>query len=138
MLGILGRTRRVCTAKTATPAATWVATYAGTRALTKAPETVSSPLARLVHDISCDGIGKRLSLMLHLSWPEFDIDIWPQLDPYLEIEAPSWKEIDEAVKLLGLDSKQKKIFSTYRLYMLKGIDCNDYQEITFKRIVKKI
>lgn len=69
---------------------------------------------------------------------EFDIDFWPQLEPYLEIEAPSWKKIDEAIKLLNLNPKDKKIFSTYQIYQLKGIDENDYQEITFEKLVKKI
>jgi len=68
---------------------------------------------------------------------EFDIDFWPQLEPYLEIEAPSWEKIDKAIKLLNLDPKDKKIFSTYQIYQLKGINENDYQEITFERMVKK-
>jgi len=68
---------------------------------------------------------------------EFDIDFWPLLDPYLEIEAPSWEKIDEAIKLLKLDPKDKKIFSTYQVYQLKGIDENDYQILTFEKTVKK-
>jgi adenylate cyclase class 2 len=46
----------------------------------------------------------------------FDIDIWPLLDPYLEIEANSWDEIDKAIKLLGLDPNDKKIFTTMQIY----------------------
>lgn len=68
---------------------------------------------------------------------EFDIDFYPKIEPYLEIEAPSWQEIDKAIKLLGLNPKDKKIFSTYQVYRLKGINLNDYKEITFKRMVKK-
>ncbi len=68
---------------------------------------------------------------------EFDIDFWPLLEPYLEIEGPSWEKIDKAIELLGLDPKDKKIFSTYQVYQLKGIDENDYQELTFKRTIKK-
>jgi len=68
---------------------------------------------------------------------EFDIDFWPLLDPYLEIEAPSWEKIDEAIKLLKLDPKDKKIFSTYQVYQLKGIDENDYQILTFEKTIKK-
>lgn len=68
---------------------------------------------------------------------EFDIDFWPLLEPYLEIEASSWEKIDEAIKLLELDPKDKKIFSTYQVYQLKGIDENDYQILTFEKIVKK-
>lgn len=68
---------------------------------------------------------------------EFDIDFWPQLEPYLEIEAPSWEDIDKAIGLLNLDPKDKKIFSTYQIYQLKGMDENDYREITFEKMVKK-
>lgn len=68
---------------------------------------------------------------------EFDIDFWPGLEPYLEIEAPSWRQVERAIKLLGLDPKEKRIFSTYQIYQMKGIDENEYQEITFKRMVKR-
>jgi|SRR3989338_1187239 len=63
---------------------------------------------------------------------EFDIDFWPLLEPYLEIEAPSWKEIDRAIGELGLDPKDKKIFSTNQVYKLKGINELDYKRITFE------
>jgi adenylate cyclase class 2 len=68
---------------------------------------------------------------------EFDIDFWPQLDPYLEIEAPSWEKIDEGIKLLGLNPEDKKIFSTNQVYKLNGIDELDYKEITFKGMIKR-
>jgi len=68
---------------------------------------------------------------------EFDIDFWPLLEPYLEIEAPSWGKIDEAIKLLKLNPDDKKIFSTYQAYQLKGINENDYKILTFEKIVKK-
>lgn len=68
---------------------------------------------------------------------EFDIDFRPALEPYLEIEAPNWKEIDRAVKLLGLDPKDKKIFVTYQIYQLKGIRETDYKIITFDKMVKR-
>jgi adenylate cyclase class 2 len=68
---------------------------------------------------------------------EFDIDFWPQLDPYLEIEAPSWEKIDEGIKLLELNPEDKKIFSTNQVYKLKGIDELDYKEITFKGMIKR-
>jgi len=68
---------------------------------------------------------------------EFEIDFWPKLEPYLEIEAPSWQKVDEAIHKLGLNPDDKKIFSTYQIYQLKGIDEHDYQEITFERMVKK-
>ncbi|MDP2873702.1 MAG: CYTH domain-containing protein [bacterium] len=68
---------------------------------------------------------------------EFDIDTWPLLEPYLEIEAPSWEEVDRAISLLGLNPTDKKIFSTFQIYQLKGINEHDYQILTFEKVVKK-
>lgn len=68
---------------------------------------------------------------------EFDIDSWPALEPYLEIEASSWREINRMVKLLGFDLKDKKIFGIHQVYQLKGIDMDDYRIVTFEKMVKK-
>lgn len=68
---------------------------------------------------------------------EFDIDFWPQLEPYLEIEAESWDKVDESIKELGLNPKDKKIFSTNQIYKLKGINELDYTRITFDGFVKR-
>jgi len=68
---------------------------------------------------------------------EFDIDFWPKLKPYLEIEAPNWEKLDEAIKLLGLNPADKKIFSTTQIYALSGIRDKDYRQITFEEMVKK-
>ena len=63
---------------------------------------------------------------------EFDIDYCPALNPYLEIETSSWKKIDQAIELLNLDPKDKKIFSTTQIYKQKGIQPLDYKELSFK------
>ena len=68
---------------------------------------------------------------------EFDIDSWPKLNPYLEIETPSWEEIDKAISLLGLDPKEKRIFSTNQIYELEGINLNEYIEVTFNKMTKR-
>jgi len=68
---------------------------------------------------------------------EFDIDFWPLLEPYLEIEAPSWKEVDKGIELLGLDPKNKKIFSTFQVYQLSGINELDYKILTLEKAIKK-
>jgi adenylate cyclase class 2 len=68
---------------------------------------------------------------------EFDIDFWPLLNPYLEIEAQSWEEIDRGIKLLGLGEKNKKICSAFQIYEMNGINENDYDILTFDKQVKK-
>ena len=68
---------------------------------------------------------------------EFDIDTWPKLNPYLEIEAESWEKIAEAIKILDLNPGDKKIFSTNQIYKLNGINELDYKRITFDGFTKK-
>jgi len=68
---------------------------------------------------------------------EFDIDFWPQLKLYLEIEAPLWESVDRGISILGLNPNDAKRFSTHQVYKLAGINCNDYKIFTFDRMVKK-
>lgn len=63
---------------------------------------------------------------------EFDVDFYPELEPYLEIETTSWEKIDEATALLGLKKEDRKIFSANQVYALKGINVGDLQQITFE------
>jgi adenylate cyclase, class 2 len=68
---------------------------------------------------------------------EFDIDEWPLLQPYLEIEADSWEDIDKAVEWLKLDKAEMKKFSTTQIYALAGINDKDYSKLTFTEAIKK-
>ena len=68
---------------------------------------------------------------------EFDLDTWPGLNPYLEIETKSWEEVDHAIQLLGLNPADKKVFSTNQIYQLNGIDELSYKRIAFDGFVKR-
>lgn len=68
---------------------------------------------------------------------EFDLDFWPQIKPYLEIEAKSWGDIDRAIEMLGLNPDDKKVFSAQQVYRLNGINENDYKSMTFEEFIKK-
>lgn len=68
---------------------------------------------------------------------EFDLDSWPQIPTYLEIEAPTWEQIDEAITWLGLNPADKKIFSTNQVYALYGIDVTEHARLTFDGLVKR-
>jgi len=68
---------------------------------------------------------------------ELDIDFYPQLKPFLEIEAKSWDKIDETINWLGLNPVDKKIFSTNQVYRLNGIEESEYSRITPEEMVKK-
>ncbi|MEK7497006.1 MAG: class IV adenylate cyclase [Patescibacteria group bacterium] len=69
---------------------------------------------------------------------EFDIDTWPKLPPYLEIEGKLWEQVNAASLSLGLKSEDGKRFSTHQVYKLNGIEEHDYQKITFTEMVKKV
>ncbi|MCL5003683.1 MAG: CYTH domain-containing protein [Patescibacteria group bacterium] len=68
---------------------------------------------------------------------EFDLDFWPLIKPYLEIEARTSEKVDEGIKLLGLNPKEKKIFSTMQIYELNGIRELDYRILTFAKQIKR-
>ncbi len=73
-----------------------------------------------------------------LSGVEFDIDYWPMLEPYLEIEAKSQEEIDKAIELLGYNKDEAKVFSTAQIYELNGINQIEYEKMTFSECLKRI
>ena len=68
---------------------------------------------------------------------EFDIDTYPELEPYLEIEAPTWEQIDKAIEWLGLRPVDKRIFSANQVYALKGINVGDYTRLAFDGLIKR-
>lgn len=67
----------------------------------------------------------------------FDIDTWPKIDPYLEIEADNWEAVDAAIVELGFDLKDKKICSANQVYALKGINILDYKKMSFSEFIKR-
>ena len=68
---------------------------------------------------------------------EFDIDTYPELEPYLEIEAPAWEQIDKAIEWLEFNPADKRIFSANQVYALKGIDVGEYTRLAFDGLVKR-
>jgi adenylate cyclase class 2 len=68
---------------------------------------------------------------------EFDIDHWPLLEPFLEIEARSMEQIDGAIAELNLDQADKRIFVAWQVYQLAGLNEFDYDVLTFDRQIKK-
>ena len=67
----------------------------------------------------------------------FDIDTWPKLDTYLEIEANSWEEVDKAILDLGYRLEDKMICSTTQIYAMNGVNDKDYSKMTFTEWIKR-
>ncbi len=68
---------------------------------------------------------------------ECDIDTWPLLDPYLEIEGKNWDEVYRVVEKLGLKREDGKKFSTNQIYRLKGLDDRNYTKLTFSEQIER-
>lgn len=67
----------------------------------------------------------------------FDIDTWPAIPTFLEIEAASWDDIDEATAQLGFKKDDRKICSVNQIYKLYGMNVDDYLKLRFDGMVKK-
>ncbi len=69
---------------------------------------------------------------------ECDIDTWPLLPPYLEIEGTSWDAVYATAEQLGFKREDAKIFSTNQIYKLKGLDDRNYTKLTFNEQIERI
>ena len=67
----------------------------------------------------------------------YDIDTWPRLDPYLEVEGYTWEAVDAAIIELGIGLEEKKICSATQIYQMAGIRDKDYIKMTFSEFIKR-
>lgn len=72
---------------------------------------------------------KRISYILDNV--EIEIDFWPRIPPYLEIEARTILEVETMVKKLGFDILQSTSISTTKVYKKYGIDLDSIKELKF-------
>lgn len=63
---------------------------------------------------------------------DIEIDEWPLLEPYIEIEGSNIDKIYELANLLGYSKEQTRVMNTEDVYLEKGIDLSEYEEMTFK------
>ncbi len=62
---------------------------------------------------------------------EIEIDFWPKIPPYLEIEAKSAEEIEKVVKLLGFNLDQTTSIGVQKVYEKYGLNIDDFKELKF-------
>lgn len=62
---------------------------------------------------------------------EIEIDEWPQLEPYMEIECDDEKIIDEIIEKLNFREKEIISLNTEQLYKRKNIDILKISELKF-------
>lgn len=68
---------------------------------------------------------------------EIDIDYWPLIPPYVEIEGSDWKNVKKVSIMLGFDFSEHLKCSTMQIYKMNGIDENSYSVLTFETQIKK-
>lgn len=72
---------------------------------------------------------KRISYVLNDV--EIEIDFWPQIPPYLEIEGKSIEHVERVVKLLGYNFDHTTSINTTKVYLKYGIDIMSIKELKF-------
>ena len=60
----------------------------------------------------------------------FDIDFWPQIPPYVEVEADSMEHAKEAAIEAGFDPEKGLVCSASNVYIKYGINPSDYISMT--------
>lgn len=62
---------------------------------------------------------------------KIEIDSWPKIPPYLEIEADSEEEVYKVVALLGFKKSQTTSIGVKKVFTHYGIDIDSFKELTF-------
>lgn len=75
---------------------------------------------------------KRVSYIYEPLNVEIEIDSWPLIPPYIEIEGKSEQSINKMVELLGYSISEVLVANTSAVYQKYGIDIYSYKELKFK------
>ncbi len=67
-----------------------------------------------------------------------DIDKWPSLDPYIEIEGPDEKSVYNIIKLLGLPQEKVTTIDVNTLYQNSGIILEEIDRLSFEEQEKEL
>jgi len=92
-------------------------------------EKTNMLLEKLGHKHKLYQENKRISYIL--KGAEIEIDFWPKIPPYLEIEGKSTQEVEKIIKLLGYEKSQTVSINTLDVYKIYGIDLNLIKELKF-------
>ena len=68
---------------------------------------------------------------------DIEIDTWPLIETYVEIEGKDVEEIYNVARELGYAKEETKVMNTEDVYLEKGIDLNDFEVLTFDKQIKR-
>lgn len=63
---------------------------------------------------------------------EIDIDTWPMIPTYVEIEGKNEEEVLEAIDLLGLSREKLTTLDVQSIYEYYGYDLEEIKDLSFK------
>ena len=92
-------------------------------------ETTNQLLAALGFTPKSYQENKRTSFLL--DGAEVEIDSWPRIPPYMEIEAPSREDVVRVAELLGYTEEELTGENTTKVYARYGIDLAAISELKF-------
>ena len=93
-------------------------------------ETTHSMLEELWYNSKSYQENMRESYLLN--WVNIEIDSWPKIPSYIEIEWNSEDEILEIVKKLWYTREDTTSINTKKVYELYGLNLEEYSQLTFK------
>lgn len=65
-----------------------------------------------------------------------DIDTWPLVPTFVEIEGKNWEEVQKIATELGFDWQSRKICAIGRIYSHYDIDIHQFSFLTFEKQIK--
>lgn len=72
-----------------------------------------------------------------LSGVECDIDTWPLIPTYIELEGSNWDDIYAVAAQLGFNKDDAKLFTANQVYKLNGLDDRNYTKLTFDEQIER-
>lgn len=67
----------------------------------------------------------------------YDIDTWPLLPTFLEVEGESWDEVERAITELGYDYSRRMVCAASKIYDHYGIPWDSFRKIGFGKQIRK-
>ncbi len=68
---------------------------------------------------------------------DVDIDNYPVIKPYMEIEGKDWEAVKKTANILGLNWNSRKQYSASQVFEGYGININDYSVFNFEHQEKR-
>ena len=68
---------------------------------------------------------------------EFDIDTWPMIPTYMEIEGKNKEMVLDMIKLLNIPNEKLTLDKVSEIYKKYGIDIHEYKNLIFQIVLKR-